>query len=244
MVKTLSFLEKKKFPRSRKNLDCPALLKDVETLSFLEKKKFPCAARRTPKSLGQSRKNLDGSALLKDVETLSFLSGKNKLGQMKIQQMAFMLVAVFFFFILVGLFFLRVQFSDIQRDAAALSKDSAISSLEVIANMPELNCDSRKNLCLDVDKLKIMSGNFGENYNSLWPVASVRVYTVYPESSVVIKCPAVGCNYYEIWDNGQQNSKEFSTYVSVCEKIKESGYVYDNCEIAKLVVGVLIRDES
>ena len=44
---------------------------------------------------------------------------------MQIQQMAFMIVAVFFFFILVGLFFLAIQFKGIKSSAAQLQKEQA-----------------------------------------------------------------------------------------------------------------------
>ncbi len=165
-----------------------------------------------------------------------------KAGQMKIQQMAFMIVAVFFFFILVGIFFLRVQFADLQGTSAELQKEQAISSLSVIANMPELNCDSRENLCLDQDKLEVMSGEFGKKYDDFWPVSSIKVYII-STSKEIIQCPGINCNYFELFDNGQKNSEEYSTYVSVCEKRKETGYVYDNCEIAKLVVGRNINEK-
>jgi hypothetical protein len=70
-------------------------------------------------------------------------------GQMKIQQMAFMIVAVFFFFVLVGLFFLEIQFKDVKSGAADLQKEQAISSLRVIADMPELNYDSGETMTVD-----------------------------------------------------------------------------------------------
>ena len=162
-------------------------------------------------------------------------------GQMKIQQMAFMIVAVFFFFILVGLFFLGIQFSKINSSAAQLEKEQAISSLSVIADMPEFNFDSSESFTLDEDKLKILSGNFSSGYEELWPVASIEVYKVYPSSGEVVDCPGVGCNYYKIFDNGQSNIKKYSTFVSVCNKINEGG-VYDVCDIGKLVVGVRINE--
>jgi len=188
------------------------------TLSFLEKKKFP-----------RSRKNFNSLASLK--------------GQMKIQQMAFMIVAVFFFFVLVGLFFLEIQFKDIKSGAAQLQKDQAISSLKVIADMPELNYNSRESMMIDEDKLKIISGNFGLDYDLFWPVASVGVYKVYPAFNEVKKCPGFGCNFYEIYNNEQKNVKTYSTYVSICKKMKEYGSVYDRCEVGKLVVGVKIYEE-
>jgi len=171
----------------------------------------------------------------------TFFMGDFK-GQMKIQQMAFMVLAVFIFFVLVGLFFLRVQFNNLNENFENLQREQTISSLQVISNMPELNCDSRTSMCLDLDKLKVMSGGMGEDYKELWPVASIKVYMVYPSFNSEIKCPAQNCNYYELYDNGQSNTQEYSTFASVCERINEVGYVYDKCEIGKLVVGVVMRD--
>jgi len=156
--------------------------------------------------------------------------------QMKIQQMAIMIVAVFFFFVLVGLFFLGIMFKDVKGSAADLQRDQAISSLRVIADMPEFNFDSSETMMIDEDKLRIMSGDFSRAYDLFWPVASIGVYKVYPSFDEVKKCPGVGCNYYEIWDNGQTDVKTYSTYVSICKKVRD-GVAYDKCEIGKLVVG-------
>jgi hypothetical protein len=160
-----------------------------------------------------------------------------KSGQMKIMQMAFMILAVFFFFILVGLFFLTISFKDVRSEAARLDREQAISSLSVIADMPELNYDSRESMTLDKDKLRIMSGNFSGRYDSFWPVSSIGVYLIYPSFEKEKKCPGVDCNYYEIYDSGRGNNQTYSAFVSVCEKVKEGGSIYDVCEIGKMVVG-------
>ena len=73
----------------------------------------------------------------------------NKKGQMKIQQMAFMIVAVFIFFILAGIFLLRISFAGLYEDVDRLEREQAIKSLEVIADMQELNCGSSEYFCLD-----------------------------------------------------------------------------------------------
>ena len=165
-------------------------------------------------------------------------------GQMKIQQMAVMIVAVFFFFVLVGLFFLGIMFKDVKGSAGDLQRAQAISSLSVIADMPELNYDSSWSMSLDEDKLRIMSGDFGEVYDLFWPVASVEVYRVYPRFDEVKECPGVGCNHYGIYDSGQSNVKTYSTYVAICEKVRESGSTYDDCEVGKLVVGIKIAESE
>lgn len=194
------------------------------TLSFLEKKKFPPAARHTPFPgiSGQSRKNY-------------FSSLRRSSGQMKIQQMAFMIVGVLFFFILVGLFFLGWQYKDLRESFENLQEEQAIASLEVIANMPEFNCESGESLCLDEDKLRVLSDS--SVYDDFWPVESIRVYKVFPSFDSVVECPDLECNYYEIYDSGQRNVREYSSYVSICQTNSEQGYVYEDCEIGKLVVG-------
>ena len=167
----------------------------------------------------------------------------NKSAQMKIMQMVFMIIAVFLFFILVGLFFLAISLKDLKGNAAQLQKEQAISSLETIADIPELNYHSTKAMTLDEDKIKIMTGNFSSDYEQFWPIASIGVYKIYPSFDEVKKCPGIDCNFYEIYNNGQTNVKTYSAFVSICNKVRELGSVYDRCEIGKLVVGVKIYEE-
>lgn len=161
----------------------------------------------------------------------------NKKGQLRIQQMAFMIVAVVFFFVLVGLFFLGYQSKNITENFADLQKEQAIGSLKVIAGMTELNCDDSKELCLDNDKLLIMSKE-SKKYSDIWPVASVKVIKVYPAFEKRVNCPGIDCNYYNVYDSGQKNVKEYSTYVSICQKREDNSYIYDKCEVGKLILGV------
>jgi hypothetical protein len=166
---------------------------------------------------------------------------RTKKGQWKIQQMAFMIVAVFFFFILVGLAFLGFQGGKIKSDFEDLQKEKTISSISIVANMPELNCAGGKDLCLDEDKLLIMSSK--TNYAEFWPVSSIEVRKILNGEEEVL-CRSgnqESCNYYNVYDSSDSfNSefKKFSTYVSVCKKMQEFSSVYDKCEIGKLIVGV------
>jgi len=170
------------------------------------------------------------------VKALSFR--KNMRGQMQIQQMVFMILGIFLFFILVGLFFLSVSLRDVKRTASQLNEEQALSSLGVIADMPEMNYNSRSSLTLDEDKLRVMSGSFGSIYDGFWPVASVKVYKLYPKFNSSIKCPAANCNYFDVYNSGETSVKTTSTYVSICKMVKTDGYVYDKCEVGKLVVGI------
>jgi sensor histidine kinase regulating citrate/malate metabolism len=165
---------------------------------------------------------------------------QNKRAQYKIQQMAFMIIFLFIFFILVGIFILNLTSTSNIDKYQELQRQKAISSVKIIADMPEFNCDSSENWCLDVDKLKIMSIK-SEQYSDFFSVASIDVFKIYPAQTEVIDCPAAGCNHYAIYDNGQQNKQTYSSYVSICEKFRE-GSTFENCELAKLVVGVKQND--
>ena len=56
-----------------------------------------------------------------------------------------------------------------------------------------------------------------------------------------IKCPEKDCDLYVLYDNGQKNKQSFSAYVTVCETIDKS---HEICELAKLILGVKIKDEK
>jgi hypothetical protein len=160
--------------------------------------------------------------------------------QMKIQQMIFMILAVFLFFILVGLFVLNVQMRGLKGSSESLKEAEAINSLTAITSMTELSCASSEStldsFCLDGDKIEIMSKKKG--YSELWPIASLEVYKISPSFTTVVKCPAVNCNYYSVFDNGQNQTQKVSTYVNICYSRMKDSNKYDSCEIAKILVGV------
>jgi hypothetical protein len=165
-----------------------------------------------------------------------------KRGQMKIMQMAFMIVGVFIFFVIVGLFVLVISFNNTRGSAEDLAREEAISFLGTIASLSEFSYDSDESYCVDEDKLKVLTGGFGNAYEEFWPVASIEVCVLYPNVGEVIECPGEGCNYYDVYDSGQVNVEKYSSYVSVCQRVKEYGTAYDDCSVGKLIVGVELNE--
>lgn len=164
-----------------------------------------------------------------------------KKADMRIQQMAFMIIFVFIFFSLVGMFFLRIQLSTLKSTKSSLDMDLTISSIETIMNMPELNCGNTSFLCIDEDKVFALSSMSGA-YSGLWPISSLEIRKIYPKSDAEITCPAANCTTYKIYDSMQSSSQKYGTFVSLCKKVKRDGIVQDDCTIAKLEVGVKIKD--
>jgi hypothetical protein len=163
-----------------------------------------------------------------------------KRAQYKIMQMAFLILAIFLFFVLVFVLFTKYRLGGLASNVRQLEKDSAISSLWVLVNSPELSCDfsDGSSWCIDKDKVMILSTSLGESYEDYWPVASIELLEVYPNSvKEQILCPNYYCNSYEIFDNGQEQIQKYSVYVNLCE---QTNNYRESCSLAKLIVGVNI----
>ena len=79
---------------------------------------------------------------------------KSKKAQMKIQQMAFMLLAVTVFFIMAGLFIITIMFSGLRENAELLEERNALLLASKVADSSEFSCRSDfeiKGNCIDMD---------------------------------------------------------------------------------------------
>ena len=162
---------------------------------------------------------------------------KNKQAQFKIQQMAFMIIAVFIFFTLVGLGVVGYYITSIKSDYGRVQEQVAVDSLEIIADMAELRCGKDIDFCIDKDKVRVLNKMFnrGEDYGLMWPVSEIRIEQIYPNSGIG------GGIVYQIYKSSQTNVRTVATFVPLCEK-QEGTYKWD-WETAKLIVGIKILQE-
>jgi hypothetical protein len=162
-----------------------------------------------------------------------------KKAQFRIQQMALMIIALVFFFILVGLFFLGYQYKGVQSNFKEMQKEQAVSFLKVMRNMPEFSYASKdaraKSICLDWDKINIVASK-SSNLSALFPVASIKVLKAFGDKK--IPCPGENCNYYEIFNSHQDKVEEYETYACFCTKSSENSISYDKCRLGNVIVGI------
>jgi len=168
-----------------------------------------------------------------------------KKGQLKIQQMTFMLLAVTLFFILVGMFILVFRFSGLKESAAALEEKNAMLLATKLANSPEFSCGEAFDLsqinCIDFDKVLILKNN-SDKYAGFWgkDISNIEIRKIYPAENENI-CSLENypnCNIIRIYP------KDISGYylwnfVSLCRKSsgEEEGEIYNKCELAKIFIG-------
>ena len=161
-------------------------------------------------------------------------------GQLKIQEMAFMLVAVFLFFVLVGLFALSVLYSNMHKTAVEIQEQTAFSIINNLAESAEFSCG--KPNCIDGDKIVGMIRN--EDYKLFWPTFSslrvIRQMGFNKNENDLIECNLAtypNCDVYVVFDREIDETTQKS-FVALCRLEKENSITYKKCELAKLEIGV------
>ena len=166
---------------------------------------------------------------------------------MKIQQMAFMLIAVFIFFALVGMFLLTFKMGSLREKATLLQEKNAMLLLTKIAESPEFSCgeafgNNRKTNCVDVDKVMVLKES-ATKYNGFWGISNIEVRKIYPTFDEKIVCDYFNypeCNVIEIV-SGESEGIGLSNFVSLCRKEYVDNSVQDICELGRIIISYEIK---
>lgn len=161
-------------------------------------------------------------------------------GQMKIQQMAFMLIAVMVFFALVGLLVVTIGFSGLKEKATALQEKNAMLLASKLANSPEFSCRQNEN-CIDFDKVFILKDNIDKyktGNKNFWRVSGIEIIKIFPENSGFTECNSQNypnCDKITLIPGIGTSPGNF---VSLCRKEfdSESYTTYDKCELGKILI--------
>ncbi len=169
---------------------------------------------------------------------------KNKKAQMKIQQTAFMLIAVVIFFALAGMFMVSFKLSSLKEDANLLNERNALLLVTKIAESPEFSCGEafggKKVNCVDFDKTIALKNNI-DIYGNFWGVSNMeirRINNFEQEDSPEIECTFGNypdCTHLRILSS-QVVGSDHSTFVSLCRKENYQGEIYNKCELAKFII--------
>ena len=164
----------------------------------------------------------------------------SKRSQFKIQQTAFMLLAVFLFFILVGMFWLTISYKNLQKQATDLGQEQAIFISHFLSSSSEFSCAGGSvQYCVDTDKLLFLQGR--SVYDEFWPVSFVKIRRLdwKKEEKECTKVNYPECNIYKVYENNKIDYKGTGAgnYVALCRYEQISGYATRICEIGKIIVG-------
>lgn len=163
----------------------------------------------------------------------------NKKAQLKIQQMAFMLIALTIFFVMVGLMYLGIKMAGIRENANLLEEKKAIEIASRIANSAEFSCGDvffGKINCIDSDKIVALTNI--KKYEEFWEVDKIQIRLLSVDEKR--KCNTANypnCNLIEVYSKGSESGISYSNFVSVCRKEQDSkGNKYDKCELGLIMI--------
>lgn len=165
---------------------------------------------------------------------------KTKRAQLKIQQMAFMLMAITLFFVMVGMFVLIFKFAGLKESATALEEKNAMLLVIKLANSPEFSCGeafgSNRINCVDADKVMMLKENI-DKYSEFWGVAEIKIRKVYPNNEdICIPSNYEDCGIIEVFSKNVNLLPSVSNFVSLCKKDSYDGEIYNKCELARFMV--------
>jgi len=168
--------------------------------------------------------------------------------QLKIQQMAFMLMAITLFFVMVGMFVLVFRFSGLKESATILEEKNAMLLVTKLANSPEFSCGEAFGIkinCVDADKVMMLKENI-DKYSKFWGVAEIKIRKIYPDNGNIICTPGNygNCGVIDVLSKNVNKLPPASNFVSLCRKDSYNDEAYDKCELARFMVSSEDKDEK
>lgn len=165
---------------------------------------------------------------------------ESRKGQLNIQQMIFMLIAIALFFSLIGLIVAGVFMTNLREKAKSLAEEKAILLTLSLADTPEFSCGelyggAKTSSCVDFDKA-LQLKEFSQDYKNLWGVKGVEIRKIYPKTGDV-ECTLENypeCDILTILK--AETGTGYSGFISLCRNEIYQEQVRFKCELAKLLV--------
>src|SRR3989338_1769096 len=165
-------------------------------------------------------------------------------GQMKIQEMAFVLVALMIFFALVAVFYLSVRGGMLEQRVQDQSDEHAMEAVRQLAATPEFTWSECKG-CIDLDKVFILKNQIarGARVEALKDYDYLVVETMYPAREGGECTPAIypACNRTSVVTSSASYGIAVSSFVTVCRWDSEEQRV---CELGRLYVSDRRRERA
>ncbi|HLC54484.1 MAG TPA: hypothetical protein VJK07_02525 [Candidatus Nanoarchaeia archaeon] len=173
---------------------------------------------------------------------MTCLAVRSSKGQMKMQQMAMVLVAFVIFFVLVGVFVLSVKLSSVRESAGSARENEARALVHKLASTPEFSWTYEDcSACVDLDKLLLLKDQ--DAYRDFWgnSIGLIKVQRLYPtEGTEYLECTSSNypeCDQITIYDK-QEGYTAQNAFVALCRL--EGEPLEPRCQFGQLVAGVEI----
>lgn len=156
------------------------------------------------------------------METIRRINSGKK-AQVKIQETAFMLLALALFLAIIFIFYSNYQLKQLYSEHGKLQSEEAISLIEKFIALPEFSCLHGK--CVDLDKVIGLSNLTGYD-DLLQGTSKIEIVQLYPARKRFL-----------VYQKGRADIT-YSGFVPLCKTQYLEGYVWQECSLAKLLVSI------
>ena len=153
---------------------------------------------------------------------------------MKIQEMAFVLMAIMIFFAMVAMIYISITMNNLKQDAGQLREQEAAEVVRKLSAAPEFTLTSFSkecSSCIDLDKVMALKDR--KDYQGFWNLDRLVIKKIYPAG--VGECTSINYPNCETITliNKTSNYVSQNAYVSLCHWDPYSGG-YIKCEIGQI----------
>jgi len=146
-----------------------------------------------------------------------------KKGQLKIQEMAFVLLALVVLAGIVFVFTIRLNANQLSSGLESINQQRALSLRDKIAALPELKC--AKQTCIDEDNANVIK-NYDLDY-LFQGLSGAKIIQIYPTSKEIV-----------LYQSNKPTNQSYSTFVNLCRQ-EQSGSTFDyDCGLAMLLISI------
>lgn len=154
-------------------------------------------------------------------------------GQMKIQQMAFVLIALVLFLVLAGLFVLTISSSSLRQKAELQREAQALEQVRKLATSPEFSFTSSGDCesCIDLDKVFALKER--ASYKGFWKLPLIKIIKTGED---LVECSELNypnCGAITLANQTQNVVAPRGAFVALCRHTNK-GY---SCEMGKIIAG-------
>jgi hypothetical protein len=149
-----------------------------------------------------------------------------KRAQIKIQETAFMLLALAILFVLLFIIFSNLESKKLYKEKNELRAKNAISMLQLFATLPEFAALEGNGI--DLDKVMAMKNVTG--YDPLWrEISKIQVLRIYPNNSLI-----------PVYDKTKAGASytTYAAYIPLCYTKFYEGSDWQQCDLGKILVSV------
>ena len=155
---------------------------------------------------------------------------KNMKGQMKIQEMAFVLVAIMIFFGMVALVFFSISLSNLKTESATQRQELAKEVARKLADIPEFSAGCTG--CIDLEKVLAVKNM--KIYKNFWDIDYLMVEITYPNKTnrECTEATYPNCNTIIVVNNTKSFGTTSTAFVAICGFAADMGG--NKCELGRI----------